>query len=48
VVVDPRYFTGDLEVLMAADGLNEILILYNAETLAEDAALREDIRQGGQ
>lgn len=47
VVVDPRYFTGDLEVLMAADGLNEILILYNAETLAEDTALRGDIRQGG-
>ena len=43
VVVDPRYFTGDLEVLMAAEGVNEILILYNAETLAGDTALRADI-----
>ena len=43
VVVDPRYFTGDLEVLMGAEGVNEILVLYNAETLAEDAALRADI-----
>ena len=43
VVVDPRYFTGDLEVLMGAEGVNEILVLYNAETLAEDAALRADV-----
>ena len=43
VVVDPRYFTGDLEVLMEAEGANEVLILYNAETLAEDTALRGDI-----
>ena len=43
VVVDPRYFTGDLEVLMEAEGVNEVLILYNAETLAEDTALRADI-----
>ena len=43
MVVDPRYFTGDLEVLMEAEGVNEVLILYNAETLAEDTALRGDI-----
>ena len=43
VVVDPRYFTGDLEVLMAAEGVNEVLVLYNAETLAEDTALRADL-----
>lgn len=43
VVVDPRYFTGDLEVLMGAEGVNEILVLYNAETLAEDTALRGDV-----
>ena len=44
VVVDPRYYTGDLEVLMGAEGVNEVLILYNAETLAEDTALRGDIQ----
>lgn len=44
VIVDPRYYTGNLEVLMGAEGVNEVLILYNAETLAEDTALRGDIR----
>ena len=43
VIVDPRYFTGDLETLMAAEGVNEILLLYNAETLAADTALRADL-----
>lgn len=43
VVVDPRYFTGDLEVLMEAEGVNEALILYNAATFATDTALRADI-----
>ena len=43
VVVDPRYYTGDLEVLMAAEGVNEVLVLYNAETLAGDTALRADL-----
>ena len=45
VVVDPRYYTGDLEVLMAAEGVNEVLVLYNAETLAEDTALRVDLAE---
>lgn len=44
VVVDPRYFTGDLEVLMGAEGVNEILVLYNAQTLSEDTALRGDLK----
>ena len=43
VVVDPRYFTGDLETLIGAEGVNEILVLYNASTLAQDTALRGDI-----
>ena len=43
VVIDPRYFTGDLEVTLQAEGVNEILILYNAGTLASDTALRADI-----
>ncbi len=44
VVIDPRYFTGDLEVTLAAEGVNEILLLYNAGTLAGDTALRADLR----
>ena len=45
VVVDPRYFTGDLEVLMGAEGVNEILVLYNAQTLSGDTALRGDLKE---
>lgn len=44
VIVDPRYFTGDLEVLMGSEQVNEILILYNASTFASDAALRADLQ----
>ena len=29
---------------MEAEGLNEVLFLYNAATLATDAALRADLR----
>lgn len=43
IVVDPRYFTGRLEVLMEAEGVNEVLVLYNASTLAGDTALRGDL-----
>lgn len=43
VIVDPRYFTGDLEALMSAEDVNELLLLYNAETLASDTALRADL-----
>ena len=43
IVVDPRYFTGRLEVLMEAEGVNEVLVLYNASMLAGDTALRGDL-----
>ena len=42
-VVDPRYYTDDLETLMAADEVTDIIFIYNAETLAADTALRADI-----
>lgn len=44
IVVDPRYYTGRLEVLMEAEDVNEVLVLYNASTLAGDTALRGDIK----
>ena len=47
IVVDPRYYTGELEVLMEAEGVNEALILYNASTFATDTALRADLRPAG-
>ena len=43
VVVDPRYFTDDIEELIEVEGINEILFLYNANTLAADKTLIQDI-----
>ncbi len=33
VVVDPRYYLGDLDQLISDEGITDILFLYNAETL---------------
>ena len=38
-VVDPRYFTDDLETLIATDGIDEVLFLYNANTFFSDSSL---------
>lgn len=39
VVVDPRYYTGDLDTLIESKGVDDILFLYNANTLFEDQSL---------
>lgn len=39
VVVDPRYYYDDIHVTMLTENLNEVLFLYNANTLFEDDAL---------
>ncbi|MEG2044588.1 MAG: DHHW family protein [Clostridia bacterium] len=39
VVIDPRYFYGDLEELIKEEKLTEVLFLYNANTFFEDSAL---------
>ena len=39
VVVDPRYYYDDLEITMLSEGVDEVLFLYNANTLFEDDAL---------
>jgi len=43
VMVDPRYFTDDIDALVEAEGVTDILLLYNANTLASDTALRVDV-----
>ena len=43
VMIDPRYFTGDIDALIEAEGVTDILFLYNANTLASDTALKRDI-----
>lgn len=45
VVVDPRYYYGDLEELMETESINEVLYLYSADTFFADtsfAALMEE------
>ena len=43
VMVDPRYYTGDLDTLIGAEGVTDVLFLYNANTLAADTSLKSDL-----
>lgn len=36
IMVDPRYFTGDIYSLIRDNGITEVLFLYNANTFFED------------
>lgn len=38
VVVDPRYYYGDLEELMKTESINEVLYLYSADTFFADTS----------
>ena len=39
VVVDPRYYYGDLKELMTSKKINDVLYLYNADTFSTDTSL---------
>lgn len=39
VVVDPRYYFGDIKKIMADEGITDVLFLYNALTFATDESL---------
>ena len=39
IMIDPRYFYGDLESIIAAENVQEILYLYNANTFFSDSSL---------
>lgn len=39
VIVDPRYYYDDVDDLIAAEGINEVMFLYNANTFFEDNSL---------
>ena len=43
IMVDPRYYTGDLETLLTSEGVTDVLFLYNANTLATDTSLKMDL-----
>ena len=40
IVVDPRYYFGNLNTLMTSQGVTDVLFLYNANTLFQDTALK--------
>jgi hypothetical protein len=39
VVVDPRYYYGDLKELISSKKIKEVLYLYNADTFSTDTSL---------
>ena len=43
VMVDPRYYTGEIDTLVEAEGITAVLYLYNAQTLSRDTALAADL-----
>ncbi|MBR5328823.1 MAG: hypothetical protein IKV45_01305 [Firmicutes bacterium] len=44
IVVDPRYYAGDIDIVIKTEQINDVLYLYNASTFAEDANLKAVIR----
>lgn len=44
IMIDPRYYTGDLGVLIESEAITDVLFLYNANTLAGDAFLKMDLK----
>ena len=46
VVVDPRYYYGDLEELMQVEEIQEVLYLYNANTFFSDTSLQMVLKGG--
>lgn len=41
IVVDPRYYYDSLETLLRAEGITDVLFLYNADTFQTDTALAD-------
>ena len=46
IVVDPRYYTGDLESLLSSNSVDDVLFLYNATTFAQDTSLKRLVDAG--
>ena len=45
LMVDPRYYADDLDFLMEAEGVTDVLFLYNASTFAGDENLKAVIAE---
>lgn len=48
LVVDPRYYTGDMEKLMEENKITSVLFLYNANTFFEDRMLSGVLPSGSE
>ena len=46
VMIDPRYYYGDLEELIQVENIQEILYLYNANTFFSDTSLELALAPG--
>ncbi len=46
ILIDPRYYYGNIEDLIAAEGVDEILYLYNANTFFLDTSLELTLAAG--
>lgn len=46
VLVDPRYYYGNIRELIQDEKITDILILYNADTLSTDTALASVLEEG--
>lgn len=45
VIIDPRYFTGDINDVLGDTEFTDLLYLYNANTLLEDSVLSDTLRK---
>ncbi len=48
ILIDPRYYYGNIEELIAAEGVSEILYLYNANTFFLDTSLELTLAASGE
>jgi len=44
ILIDPRYYSGDLNLVMEVEKVTDVLFLYNAATFATDTALQRVIK----
>lgn len=47
ILVDPRYYAGDLELLLESEQVTDVLYLYNANSFASDTSLKYVIGEEG-
>lgn len=47
ILIDPRYYYGDVESLMRREGITDVLFLYNANTFLNDTSLADLLEANG-